>query len=637
MKFSRYISVFLLALASSVAFTSCDGKDEPGYKPSDPTVSGRRVFFASPVVQINVGDDANSAVVKVYRPQDDSKSALTVQILSTDPSGLFRIPSSVRFDAGQVSADITVGFVNSALVPNMNYEINLAVNEANANEYAIASTTAIICHSVWTEWEPFGYDESLGRDSQGYYVYSLLFNEPETVKPVRVMSRINPLDSDQMQFEAQVPVDADDLTKGWETFLTFASADGGRTLSVPSQEAMEGPDGMIYVEDLFSYTGSPSYKGLSTFDPVSGLFKFNVVYYDEVGVWNYGFEILQLNGYADTNVYTLEVTDRGAVKIDDKDYQIINFSFNANIAFVNYTLVAGLIDDEQIAGVAAAISNPDDETYQVSTIATPGNVSLTFPRGGDYTVVAVGFTQKADGSVEPKATASATFTFETFDPDLGWETVTDSGTMAENLINSLLQTELPDVETQVRIDKSTEFEGLYRINRPYANYVYLDALAESGLTLSNDFAAIIINASNSDEIYVEPSFTGLMFGGSPLWIESTAALYLEHGAHPSAEYFGLRTDSGFEFKAMDMATESDDPSFLASLDGTNFGYVANMSLKVDFASARALSVPRATGRINLGHHVAFSRKAPARITYKALDAKPASGSFVVRTLPVFIY
>lgn len=643
MKLFRYISAAFVAAIAAVAFTACDSKNEPDYEPSGPTASGQRVFFSSPTVTLNVADDVNSAVVKVYRPQDDAASALTVQILSTDRSGLFQVPASVEFVPGQIAADIVITFVNSALVPNQNYMVELAVNEANANQYAIASTTAVICHSVWTDWAPFGYDEALGRDGRGYYVYSLLFNEPETVSPVLVMSRFNPLDPNQMQFEARVPVDPDDESKGWEAFLTFSSADGGKTLSVPSQESMEGPDGMIYVEDMFSYTGSPAYKGLSTFDPVAGLFKFNVVYYDELGVWNYGNELLQLNGYTDTNVYTLEVSDRGALKIDGKDYQVINFAFNENVSFVNYTVVAGRIDDAQVAEVAAALSDPDDSTYEYQTVQKSGNVSLTFARSGEFTVVAVGFSRKADGSVEPKATSSAAFTFETFDPDLGWETVTTDGSMTEDLINALFDAGLPATTTAVRVDRSTEFEGLYRINSPYAAYAYLDALAEAGIGLSDDFAAIIINASDVDRIYVEPSFTGLTYGSSPIWIESTAALYLAHDIVPAAEYFGTRTAGGFEFKALGMASADDDSSFLVSLNGTDFGYVADMSLELDMSSAASASVTSASAPLkSLAEAIrpagaAGGVHAPGRVSFKVAAAHASGSRFAVRTMPRFVY
>lgn len=431
MKLSAYIS--LAMLAALAAMTACDGKNEPEYSPSEPVASGRRVFFASPTVQLNVGDDAESAVVKLYRPQDDAASALTVQILSTDESGLFRVPSTVEFAAGQIATDITIGFVNSALVPNQNYAVNLTINEANANQYAVTSTTAIICHSVWTEWKPFGYDEALGRDGQGYYVYSLLFNEPETVRPVLVLSRTNPLDPKQMQFEAQQLVDPDDESKGWATFLTFSSNDGGATLAVPEQEAMEGPDGMIYVEDLFSYTGSAEYKGKSTFDPVSGTFRLNLIYFDEVGPWNYGFETLQLNGYVDTNTYTLNVADHGSIKIDGKDYQVINFDFSANIAYVLYTLVAGQIDDGQIAEVAAKIAEEGNTDYTTSKVEKSGNITLDFPRSGEYTVVAVGFHLTAAGEAEPKATASAYFNYVTANPEVESKQPAADGPMTAGL------------------------------------------------------------------------------------------------------------------------------------------------------------------------------------------------------------
>ena len=77
MKLFRYISAAFVAAIAAVAFTACDSKNEPDYEPSGPTAPGQRVFFSSPEVTLNVADDVNSAVVKIYRPQDYAASALT--------------------------------------------------------------------------------------------------------------------------------------------------------------------------------------------------------------------------------------------------------------------------------------------------------------------------------------------------------------------------------------------------------------------------------------------------------------------------------------------------------------------------------------------------------------------------------
>lgn len=294
MKLLSYISASVAVMA---VLTSCDGKNEPAYEPADEVRPGQRVFFAAPTVQVNVADGENAAIVPVYRPQDDSASPLVVDIISTDPSALFKVPTTVSFAAGQLSAEIVVTFSNDALEPNRKYSVNLDIAEPFANQYAVTSTTAVICHSVWTDWEQFGVDPAQGRDGLGTYVYTLLMDEPEVVKPVRVMYRTNPLNTDEMQFEAQTPADADNPDSEWETFFTFESADGGSTLTVPEQESMPGPDGMIYVMDMYSYTGSAEYKGKSTYDAATGTFRFNIVYFDEIGVWNYGYEQLQLNGF----------------------------------------------------------------------------------------------------------------------------------------------------------------------------------------------------------------------------------------------------------------------------------------------------------------------------------------------------
>jgi hypothetical protein len=324
--------------------------------------------------------------------------------------------------------------------------------------------------------------------------------------------------------------------------------DGGENIVVPEQHfADHSTYGEVYVQDIYSYTGSASYAGTSSFDSESGLFTLYNVFYCSAGIFGYGEEYLQLEGYKDTNVYEVTLQNLGQVQINDIDYIIINAYFNSNVDYVKYTVLDHIgLEEDDIQAVVESIDDEDDDTYATETLTEGGNLPLTFPSAGDYTIVAVGYHVENDGSEVAKTSTSLEFYFDTVDPYAGWTMVTDKALFNEPFLSDNFG--MDEMQLTVRVDRSDEFPGLYRINNPYATYP-----ATSGLTIDTDnFYAIELEVIDADgHVVVNESETGMSitnYGNITFW--SLAGYYMANGYTADQipeEYFGKFDGKTFTF------------------------------------------------------------------------------------------
>lgn len=523
MKIKQYLSVALVALAG-VAISGCDGKEEPEYAPATKPAEAQRVYFAKASMSTIVAQDQTVFIVPLYRPENADASELTVELTTTDESGLFSVPANVTFAAGQASTQIPVSFTTADMTPNTEYPVVIAVDEANADVYGLAEIALTINFEQMTEWALFGYDLEKGRN--GYGVWTLGSPFSGNFVNMRVFERHIPSNPDNIQYAVQLNIpgnldgsikeseidtsNTDFTSTEWLTAISMSSSDGGKTIEIPVQQCVFNST-VVFAEASVLYPSSfPDNK--STFDEASGTFSLNLMYADDEGAWNPAINPITLYGYADTNEYSLKVTDYSQVEIDGKDYAVINFAFSPTIEYVNYTIVEGELDEEQIAAVIETMQDEKQETYVVETIAEPGNVTISFPSSGTYTVVAAGIRENTKGEPEVKATASVKFEYETFNPYYGWTTLSEEVAYTDNIMSSLFEG-LPAATYNVEVAVSDEYEGLYRITNPYVNYPYLNSI---GATLA-PFGSIEFDASlGDDKVLVTKTDLGLTIQGFDL-------------------------------------------------------------------------------------------------------------------------
>ncbi|MCM1310181.1 MAG: hypothetical protein NC301_04030 [Bacteroides sp.] len=414
-----------ISLLGFIAFVlcACDGKDEPDYAPADVPAENQRVFFASAEQTTLIDPDERSFDVYLYRPENKQAGELTVQLTVTDPSELFTFPQTVKFEPGENFTTITVGYDAASMEQNHPYTTYIAIDEANADMYGETTLKLIINYEVMTEWALFGAEEGTDKDGLGVWSLASIFSG-YVFDGARVMERHIPSNPEVMEYELQL-YDGDDMAEAnpndpydseiWFPVMKFSTTTGGDTITVPQQVFPLDPSvsladaNLLYPDD---------FEATSHWDELTGTFTLNIMYYDEEGAWSPGDETIVLNGYADTNDYTLTLTDMGQSVIEGKDYSLISFKY-APKSFIGilYTVVATEEDkpltDEEISVIAESLMDPDQTTYPVEQVTSPGIVALTFPESGSYTLVAIGL----NSMYEVKATGSLEFQFETAAPD----------------------------------------------------------------------------------------------------------------------------------------------------------------------------------------------------------------------------
>lgn len=574
-----------------VAMASCDGKVDPEYTTAEPVADAQRVFFASQTTSVILPEDETSFAVKIYRPEDNDSPELTVQILAQSPQagvvstpelrGVFTVPASVTFAEGEQSAEIVIDYNATAITPNQDYAFSIAIDEANADVYGIASTTIVANMASWTEWEPFMADEALGRDGIGSYTFSIYYGGKEY--PVLCLNRYIPTEPGLKEFQFQWLIDNDNPELGFDTFLTAKTEKVGDeyVLTVPQQHFADNANyGAVYAEDTYSYSGNPNYKGKTFFDDETGIFTLNLIYYVEAGSFGNGNEYMVLNGFKDTNVYEVNVTDKGQISIDDNDYAIVGIDFTETVEFVNYTVVAEAIEDEETLQAIIDDMESDEPTVEISSISEAQNVALSFPVSGTYSVVAIGYAENSKGEMEAKASSYVTFDYTTYDPYLGWNEVTSAATYTDYLFPTIANGATP-VDATVRVDASEEFEGLYRIDNPYKENPYLAPLGCS----YGKFGYILYEVLEDGSVLFPYSELGISSAEGEWGLLSFASYNVEQGVDPAripASFFG--TISG-NVLSMSASANDSQPSFLWVVDGNP--YLLNMDFKLDLGQAAA--------------------------------------------------
>ncbi|MDE6536402.1 MAG: hypothetical protein K2K82_10410 [Muribaculaceae bacterium] len=499
MNIKHYISAAILA-AVSLGLASCDSKNEPEYTPATAPDGSARVYFAAQKISKIVTDDQTEVKVNVYRPEENADEELTVQILPsfTDPADaqIFTVAPEITFPAGQSFAEIPVRFDITAMTPNKEYTIGIAIDDAHADTYGLAYCQLVLNNEQMTPWSLIqGPTEE--ADGYGYFVIGAPFSSKGiTVDPVRVFERHIPSDVNQVEYilQAYIPALLDALygrdydysdvehdsnmdDENWIDVWHFNTADGGKVIDFPIQECVF-EEGIYYAEASLLFPDE--FKNSSKFNSETGVFSINVMCFDEEGAWNPAIWTINLTGYADTNDYSLTVANQGQVNIGNTDYSVINFNFSDAINLVDYTIVQLPADseglsEEEVEEIATAIQDPEQDKYEVESLETPGNITLTFPSSGSFEVVAVGYNQAANGEYEAKATASCIFKFTTLNPYEGWTVIAEDVPWTSGIISAVYGGNY-DEDFLVNVSKSDKFDDYYRIDNPMADSDYIGDL-----------------------------------------------------------------------------------------------------------------------------------------------------------------
>ena len=401
----KNIKIFYLTLVAILAglFTACENKDfEAG-----PTVDGIQVYFPTTVpASYYLGEDENSVTIPVKRIVTDE--AAVINILGSDESELFDIPSSVSFAAGENTAALKITFDRSKLVDGTEYPVSLLINdENNTTPYGESSLSIIIAPWPWIL-----EGEGLFRDD---WFTSMFRGDASANIPVRIH-----------RHKTREGIYMIEDMYGWnflEPFFGYSRSEieAGLVRYTPTNITINCSDsnGVFIPRQFSGITDIDSSYGdyeIATLQDGLGKLEDGIITFPERGL---ALFCLKGGQYANTSgmfriVFPgIEIADYSlAAEYDGMKIEAdgttasayVNFTYGDDATGFHYTVASGNLGDNDIeAAVAAIVDGTNEDVVKVTELAEEGNTvteKFALPSGGAYTLVAVALDKEGKPTVK---------------------------------------------------------------------------------------------------------------------------------------------------------------------------------------------------------------------------------------------
>ena len=420
MKSINKIMTLMLAVAA-MAFTACSEKGADYEAASLP--EGQQAYFSNTdATSILLNDGQNSFTYDVYRTNTTGDCSVTITKTTND--NIFTIPSSVTFKDGENKASFPVTFDFSYFKEHSDTDIPLSIAlNSETTTYGNSTANINVKYAPWSEWyksladwKTAGYAAGewplSSTEKTGTYTYSQFFTGDDEGMPVYFRKSLTDPTKAQFKFG--------DDSWGWGygiEFILDATKDGDIYKLVVQPQFIgyvHSSYGEVWVCDDVEYWVGIRQKYTEedvnydlypcTYDPETGTFTLNLVYYVSAGYFGDGEEVCLLDGFVRKD-YTLAMSYAGGY-INGKDAgAIVNMSMGADVAMYRYAIASGVLSEEEAADIADKIYN-EEITATESSESTPKLFSLA--EDGDYTVVAVLY----DDESNKVGTASYSFTYQ---------------------------------------------------------------------------------------------------------------------------------------------------------------------------------------------------------------------------------
>lgn len=150
----KFIYQIIWVLAMALGISACDDKNDSDYVPGAPTPeNSMQVYFdATNAGDFIVAPENESVDITVSR--GNTTEAAEVPIICKQKADELTIPSSVKFEAGQKTATLTIEL--GQLEEDKQYNFSLAIDEAYADHYAkLDGATSYSGYVVETTWKTY--------------------------------------------------------------------------------------------------------------------------------------------------------------------------------------------------------------------------------------------------------------------------------------------------------------------------------------------------------------------------------------------------------------------------------------------------------------------------------------------------
>ncbi|MCQ2196037.1 MAG: hypothetical protein MJZ60_00765 [Bacteroidaceae bacterium] len=518
----KNIKITLLALLAVFGLASCD-KNDYEYSPAS-VVAGSQVYFPlTNVTSMELGGLEGSFTVPVSRV--DASEAINVKLTSSSSVNGYVVEDAVSFAEGQKEAEIKVTYKDLKYDELATLTIKLdgdVTTPYGGSEYVLK----VICPAPWTpwcanldEWVAAGNDASawpLGATTTACtYTYTIYWTGDDPDLPISY--RQSTIDSSVGQFKIE----------HWGADVTLYIDYNPQThaCQVAEQFAADNAKyGAVTVADIAHYSGNPDIyeKYPCTYDPTTGKFTLNLIYFVDAGSFGNKVETIQANGFYIPDYSVVAEFDGVLTDKAQNVFAQIMVDFGKDAESIK-GYIAQKSDDA--AAVADALASGDIEGYDI--VKGINKLPLGDLTGELKVVIAT----IAEG--EAQAVAEASFEYYGSGNASPWQSL-GIGLFTDDIVGPLFGASASTYE--VEIMESSEKPGLYRVMNPYSNKVYPlaeDDCAEDGLYLE-------IDAQDPEGVFIELQDLGFDWGPGAMAFESEGASYLAEGYS-----FDLIKEKGF--------------------------------------------------------------------------------------------
>lgn len=470
MKFiNKTLGILSMMSGMLIGFSGCT--EEVDYTPAE-KLNGAQIYFPTTMAsQIDLSNTETSFIVEVSRANTDSD--ITANLNVTNESGLFTIPTSVNFAAGESTAKLSIGYDPEALGFDNYQTITIAIaDETYTTPYGTSTYTFKV--GIPAPWTSLGtaifYDNFLFMYS---YPVELQQNDlnPSTYRLVDPYSEglategypTEGAQSEYVEFTLLKPGEKlNDITITMEGLVYFpayctgffnTSNDYNQNVDVHHPSDFTDFQGEAYwtYNKVLQYQedGTPAIVQLAPF-----------YYMDGIGGWNYsttdGMIKIVFPGVTETD-YSIGVAYAGKYtdsKGNDKGILAQLTTVGGDVESIRLAVVEGT----DVATAVEGIVNGSIDYMEVGPEAASNTIMIPFastPVDGDYTLVAIAY-----GGNEAQTSSSATFKYASSTTQETW-TAINVGDYTYTLFFGTA--EEPAVDSGLTLFRSNENPNRYKI------------------------------------------------------------------------------------------------------------------------------------------------------------------------------
>ena len=613
----KNIYSLFLAVIALAGFTACSDSDNDYQWASVP--AGDQVYFSKDLpAKQNISNKANSFTIPVNRVK--TADAITVGISLTSDDNFFTAPSSVTFNAGEATANLTISYDGEALAYDDYKSVTLSISDNNYTTPYGASTYTFNAGAP-SPFKTLGtghYEDNWFSDSSNGPVTIAQNTENTNVFRVYGISDFYANEggaeraSEYMEITVCKPGDVfRDVTVTQNDLVYFSDFNTGYYNTSNDYNK----DIMIYHPSKFTNTNPEEYwlhNRVLAYqeDGTPGQIQLAPRFYmDGLGGWNQsqndGVIIITFPGYAPKD-YTAVLAAQGVfTDLGGSVYAQAYAEFGADATNVKAVVIEADADPE---AVADAIAAGELEAYDVEG---DGIINVPIPEGMSGKLQIVLVVLDEEGVVKTVCASGFEYYGGAASP---WQSL-GIGLYTEDFIGSVFGAD--PVTYEVEIEENSETPGLYRMLYPYdSKYPY----NEEGDWDATGIYNIEVNAEDPEGVYILPQATGVDWTYGPISICSMGGYYIDGGNSvedvKAAGYLGTLVDGVITLPVLERDLSDGSKGVYQGLTimGTSAYYGAtNGAFKLVLpeavsAEARAKAAKRAKAQKFARHLNAYNKK-----------------------------